>query len=92
MYSPGQEGLHHVAVFAENLHDTLQQMNKNGYETASLAVTRNGGVEFAFVDATKDLGHMIEVYEPADMLTGFYELVRQAAESWDGRNVFISAS
>lgn len=92
MYGPGEEGLHHVAVFAEDLHETLRKMNGNGYETASLAVTRNGGVEFAFVDATKDLGHMIEVYEPTDMLTGFYDMVRHAADGWNGRDVFISPS
>ena len=42
------------------------------------------GTEFAFVDATRSLGHMIEVYEKSDRLLWFYDAIKQASHGWDG--------
>jgi hypothetical protein len=30
---------------------------------------------------------MIEVYEGSEGLRGFYEMVRSASQSWDGRDI-----
>ena len=42
------------------------------------------GTEFAFVDTVATQGHMTEIYERSRGLLGFYEMVRTAAEDWDG--------
>ena len=42
------------------------------------------GTEFAFIDRIAEQGHMIEIYEKSDQLTGFYDMVRQASVGWDG--------
>ena len=36
------------------------------------------------IDTSRDLGHMVEIYEPVDQLKRFYEHVRKASRDWDG--------
>ncbi len=81
----GQEGLHHVAMMVDSLADTYAYCRDARLEIASKAQTTSG-VEFAFVDTVKSLGHMIEIYERGEQLTGFYEFVRNASLGWDGRD------
>ncbi|GIX20999.1 MAG: hypothetical protein KatS3mg120_2675 [Erythrobacter sp.] len=45
------------------------------------------GTHPAFVDTRARLGHMLELYEPTPLLTGFYDMVAQAARDWDGRDL-----
>lgn len=42
------------------------------------------GTAFAFVDVVERYGHMIELFEPAPGLFGFYAMVAAAAVGWDG--------
>ena len=53
-----------------------------GYEIAARAETKTG-VEFAFIDTTRALGCMVEVYERSKV-AGFYSFVHDAAKHWDG--------
>jgi len=78
------EGLHHLAYMVEDLHGTIAALSDCGWPEAMWART-GSGVEFAFCDASADLGHMIELYEPSEGLLGFYRMVREAADGWDGR-------
>jgi hypothetical protein len=41
-------------------------------------------VDFAMVDLSATLGHMLELYEPNEDLRRFYAHVRKCAEGWDG--------
>ena len=54
-----------------------------GAAIALEAATANG-TAFAMVDTSRELGHMLELYERA-RLAPFYALVREAARGWDGR-------
>ena len=45
---------------------------------------RQTGVDFAMVDLTATLGHMLELYEPGPDLLRFYAYVRKCADGWDG--------
>jgi hypothetical protein len=38
---------------------------------------------FAMIDTSRELGHMLELYERAS-LAPFYAMVREAARGWDG--------
>ena len=62
------------------------QLRAQGNALAQLSETVTG-TRFAFVDATASLGHMIELYEASEGLTGFYAMVRAAAQNWDGSDV-----
>jgi hypothetical protein len=54
-------------------------------------VTRCGlapgpSVHFAFIDARKTFGHMIEIYPKSDGLLNFYKRVRDASVGWSGED------
>ncbi|WP_324262045.1 VOC family protein [Altererythrobacter sp. H2] len=82
-HGSGQEGLHHAALFVDNLEAAIAQFAGEGMPLAQLSVTATG-TAFAFIDAREQMGHMLELYEPSDVLTGFYAMVAEAAQGWDG--------
>jgi hypothetical protein len=85
-WGSGREGLHHAALFVDDLHAAIAQFEGEGAPLAQLSVTA-GGTAFAFVDTRESLGHMLELYEPAPQLTGFYDFVAAAADGWDGTDL-----
>jgi len=85
-WGSGREGLHHAALFVDDLDAAIARFEAEGAPLAQLSVT-SGGTAFAFVDARASLGHMLELYEPTPQLTGFYDFVAQAAREWDGRDL-----
>jgi len=82
----GREGVHHVALFVDDVDAELARFAAAGFETAFRA-EMNDGFVFAFVDTVKALSHMIELYAPVPVLTGFYAMVADAAKGWDGEDV-----
>ena len=86
MYESGKEGIHHVACFVDSIDETLELYTGLGYPVATRAKARLG-TEFAFIDTTKLLGHMVEIYVANETLSGFYRLVREASVGWDGSNI-----
>ena len=85
-YGSGHEGLHHAALFVDDLDAAIARFASEGAPLAQLSVT-GGGTAFAFVDTRSRLGHMLELYEPTEQLTGFYDFVAAAARGWDGRDL-----
>jgi catechol 2,3-dioxygenase-like lactoylglutathione lyase family enzyme len=76
-------GVHHIARFVPDLLEALDEARRAGGDIALDACTATG-TNFAMLDASSKLGHMIELYEPAGDLLKFYRYVRRAAEGWDG--------
>lgn len=76
----GREGLHHVALFVDDLATAMATHERDGRAVALYAET-DGGIAFAMVDAVAEYGHMIELYEPRAMLLNFYEMVRGLGET-----------
>lgn len=74
----GLSGLHHVALFVRSVEQDLRHYAQRGFPVA-LDARMNDGFRFAFVDTSAALGHMLELYEPTEALTGFYEMVAGAA-------------
>ena len=85
LFAPGQSGLHHMATMVPDQQAAYAAYRAAGFEIATVAVTENG-TEFAFVDTCASLGHFIEVYAASEALTGFYQMVRDAADGWRGSN------
>jgi hypothetical protein len=88
MFARGQEGLHHVAVFAEDYAKVVSGYQDRGFAVASEIVAA-GGMGAAFIDTRKLMGHMLEVYRVTDGLRAFYRLVAEAARDWDGRKLTV---
>ena len=85
-YGSGREGLHHTALFVDDLAVAIGRFSADGMPLAQLSVTA-GGTAFAFMDTTASMGHMLELYEPTPLLTGFYDMVAKAAQGWDGQDL-----
>ncbi len=83
MYQPGEEGIHHMAMMVNSMAESYAYCDEHGIAIAAKAATLTG-TEFAFVDTVASKGHMIEIYEKSDQLTGFYDMVKQASVGWDG--------
>jgi catechol 2,3-dioxygenase-like lactoylglutathione lyase family enzyme len=82
----GRTGIHHVALIVNDLKAALVEMAAKGYELALHARSASTGLEGVMVDAVKDFGHFIELYEPTPRLAGFYRAVAEAAVGFDGRD------
>ena len=81
LYAAHESGVHHVACFVANLRETLARYEANQIALDARTAT---GVDFAMVDLTGELGHMLELYEPGEDLVRFYAHVRKSAQDWDG--------
>lgn len=90
-HGSGKEGLHHAALFVEDLDAAIARFDAEGAPLAQLSVTQTG-TAFAFVDTRASLGHMLELYEPTPQLTGFYDFVAEAARGWDGTDLLRELS
>lgn len=82
LMTPGT-GLHHVAFMVASLPGAADWCERRGWPELLHAETATGQ-EFVFRDARAELGHLVELYEPSDRLTGFYRHIASLAEGWDG--------
>ena len=87
----GRWGLHHVAVFVDDVDAAAAQFAAQGCPLAQRSVMP-GGLVFAFADTSAALGHMTELYAPTRALTGFYRMIAEAARNWQGGDVLIPLS
>ncbi len=83
LYRADQSGLHHVAHFVPELEAAVADFRKRGY-VAALEARTTTGVDFVMIDTSRDLGHMLELYEAGSGLRRFYDHVRNASRDWDG--------
>jgi hypothetical protein len=79
----GREGMHHVAIFVDNIQTAMAGYVADGY-AVGLYAEMQSGFAFAMIDTVATQGHMIELYEPEASLVGFYALVADAARGLDG--------
>ena len=83
-YASGETGLHHLVYFVEDLNTITEKLASMGFELAMSA--KASDTRFNFVDARSLMGHFIEIYEPDERLSSFYNIVREASLAWDGKN------
>ena len=77
-----QEGMHHVAVMADDYDAEIRRYTQQGFAIASSGSF--AGVRFSYVDCRDTLGHMVEVLESGRAISKFFGAIRKAAEEWDG--------
>lgn len=82
-------GLQHVGVMTDSVAGHLARLEPLGIRPVQQGSTANG-IRFAYV-GTDQLpgahpGGMIELIEHGPAIDGFFAMVRQAAEGWDGRD------
>ena len=84
LYNVDESGLHHLAFFVEDIDLATKSLVDLGFELGMTA--RAGPTIFNMIDATKTLGHFIELYEPNEALISFYKRVKEASIHWDGED------
>ncbi|WP_194166339.1 VOC family protein [Mycolicibacterium sp. P9-22] len=82
LFPGGGPGMHHVAVFCDSRSESVARLEQAGYPEALYAETA-AGRGYSIIDTSKDLGHMVELYE-GSMVAEFYRQVREASEGFDG--------
>ena len=87
----GRTGIHHVALFDDDLDGAIRRFREDGHQIA-LDAEMNDGFRFVMIDCVATLGHMVELYRPVEQLTSFYDQVAQAAEAFNGGEVLHTIS
>jgi len=91
LFGPEEEGLHHVAVFADDYDRLIGEYQSRGFELAA-EVGTNEGLGAGFIDMRPLWGHMLEVYRDVPAMRAFYAMVADAARNWDGRTLKMEVS
>jgi hypothetical protein len=76
-------GLQHVGVMTTSVRDDLEQLRTRGIEAVQQGSTANG-IRFAYINTDQHPGGMIELIEHGPAIDGFFAMVRDAAQGWDG--------
>ena len=88
MYAEGEQGLHHVAVFASDYAADHQALIDAGHEEV-MDLRRGDDCRICFIDARPTLGHMIELYTDHPLLRHLYAFVRKETERWNGKDLIL---
>jgi hypothetical protein len=83
--SPGS-GVGHVAWLTDSLENETERLESLGI--LPFHAGRTGPASAVWFRAEAPLGHPIEVLKRTDEILRFYELVRSAAQGWDGSDPF----
>jgi hypothetical protein len=80
-------GLQHLGVMTDSVADHLERLAAHGIAPVQAGSTANG-IRFAYVNTDvlpgAHPGGMIELIEHGPAIDGFFAMVREAAENWDG--------
>lgn len=79
---PPGGGVGHVAWLADSLDRETERLQSLGL--VPFHTGRTGPASAVWFQAAAPLGHPIEVLQRRDELLGFYDVIRRAADSWDG--------
>ncbi len=85
----GRWGLHHAALFVDDVDAEAARLADAGFATAQRSEMLDGFV-FAFVDTTCAYGHMLELYKPVPVLSEFYAMVAEAARGYHGGDILTT--
>ena len=75
-------GVGHVAWLVDSLADEVERLTAAGHRAFHSG--RTGPASAVWFDGGELVGHPIEVLQRRDEILGFYEMVRSAADGWDG--------
>lgn len=81
-FAQAPPALHHVAWVAAALDPAVESLERQGipaYLRAGL-----GDIQFAYHDATDLVGHHLELHDDSPGLRGFFAMIRDARDGWDG--------
>jgi hypothetical protein len=84
----GQEAFHHLCFWSHDLQADIERYRSQGCEVANRGRMR-GGPAFAYVDATRSLGCMVELLEYGAGIAAVFDKWRAAGAAWSGGELFV---
>lgn len=78
----GRYGIHHTAIFVEDVGQEIERYKSHGYEIA-MDATSKLGTRFVMVDTVRAYGHMLELYSPHEKLLALYDYVAGCAGNFE---------
>ena len=79
----GQTRFHHMCCWSDDLNADISHYKAAGFEVASQGEVISGP-RFAYIDCHEKLGCMIELMEVNEPLQQMFQMIKAAAENWDG--------
>ena len=76
--------IHHICIQPHSLEDTVRRFGVDGCQVA-FDFTTSQGTRVVMIDTLSRLGHFVEAYERTDEISDLYDRIRQAGETFDGR-------
>jgi methylmalonyl-CoA/ethylmalonyl-CoA epimerase len=86
--SRGYKGMQHMGVITENLDADLKRLRVHKIEPVQWG-SMPSGMRFAYVSSDFHPGAMIELIEPDAAIAGYFKLMKESADHWDGTNPII---
>lgn len=84
----GQEAFHHICYWTHDLEADIAAYAARGCPVANRGRVRNGP-GFAYLDATRSVGCMIELLEYSERLAGIFDGWRANCAAWTGGELFV---
>jgi methylmalonyl-CoA/ethylmalonyl-CoA epimerase len=84
----GCSGMQHMGVLTDDLDAHLARLAPSGIVPIQWG-SMPTGMRFAYVSSDYHPGAMIELIEPGPILGDYFNMMKQAAERWDGTNGVI---
>ena len=81
LVAPGRTAFHHIGIWTDDYAADVAHIQAQGFEMAMEMVT---GSQICYFDTSAGNGSMLEVIERGDGILGLFDMIRQAAEDWDG--------
>ena len=86
----GLGAFHHWGVCTETFDEDLAAYKRKDMPIAFAGNVRAvGGLRFAYIDAMASARGMIELIECAPVVEDLFNSIKEQAEAWDGKTVFI---
>ncbi len=82
--SLGHYGLHHFSIWSDVPEAAVKMFTDSGYKIA-LQFVSGAGMVVTFIDCLDPWGHYVEIHQPVE---GFWKMVKQASENWDGMDPY----
>ncbi len=86
--SSGRWGLHHVAVIADDFDAAIAAAQAAGCPVVQDAEIKSMDLRIAMADTVEKYGHFLEIYSGGPGITEFYDMIENAAQDWDGKELF----
>jgi len=86
--SQGLRGMQHMGVMTQNLDEHLARLEPLGIVPIQWG-SMPTGMRFAYVSSDFHPGAMIELIESGPVIDGYFKLMKESADRWDGTNGVI---